>query len=174
MVRFCTTVLAVIVGSLAAQAQTAKISEPIFGIQYSPQVVHFDNAPQLIGQTCKDMRGKTLSVYASIRDHDIQYFIVQEPFGEFGVAIAIEHTRCAEIDLDRFLYEGIGAFAERGIAVRKDDNRRILESVSLNIVSEYSKAFGGRDKFLNALGTRADSLPDSILRTEIENITRNK
>jgi hypothetical protein len=160
--------------SLNVHAQTRNISEPIFGIQYNPTVVHFDKAPPLIGKACSDMRGKNVLVYAHLVDQDTQYFVVQEYLGEFGVGIAIQGAHCAEIDLDRFLYEGTDALSQQGVVVKKDDERRIMDNLAKDILTQYATAFGGRENFLRALGTRADDLPRSALRTELEQYRKAK
>jgi hypothetical protein len=160
--------VAIIYCPLFLYPQTTRVSEPIFGIQYDPAIVHFEKAPPLIGEACRDMRGKKVIVYAHLTYHDIQFFVVQEYLGEFGVAIAISNGHCAEIDSDRFLYDGPDALAEQGIDVEKDQEKQLMHSVAANILIQYSKAFGGKQKFLRALGTRADGLPQSTLRTELE------
>jgi hypothetical protein len=165
---------ALVTCSLNIHAQTTKVSEPIFGIQYNPTVVHFDKAPPLIDKTCNDMRGKNVVVYAHLVDQDTQYFVAQEYLGEFGVAIAIQGAHCAEIDLDRFLYEGTDAFSQRGVVVKKDEERRIMDNFAMNILTQYATAFGGRENFLKALGARADNLPRSALRTELEQYRKDK
>jgi hypothetical protein len=160
--------------SLNIHAQTTNVSEPIFGIQYNPTVVHFDKAPPLVGKTCNDMRGKNVFVYAHLVDQDTQYFVVQEYLGEFGVAIAIQGAHCTETDLDRFLYEGTNAFSRQGVVVKKDEERRIVDNFAMNILTQYATAFGGRENFLRALGARADDLPPSALRTELEQYRKDK
>jgi hypothetical protein len=166
--------LAAILGTPILNSQTTTVSEPVFGIQYNPAIVHFEKAPPLIGEACKDMRGKKLYVYAHLTDHETQYFIVQEYLGEFGVAVAIRGMQCAEIDSDRFLYEGIGALAEQGITAKKDEEKRIMDGIAANILTGYSKAFGGEQKLLAAIGARADNLPPSALRTELEQYKKAK
>src|SRR5690242_19392310 len=146
MHRLIATVVAVLAAnSLVGHAQKARVSEPVFGIQYNPKLVHFDKASPLIAEVCKDMHGKDLVMYAHFTDRNTQYFIVQEDLGEFGVAIAIRGMRCAEIDSDRFLYEGTDALANQGIAVIKREEMRILDGIALDIFNRYSKAFGGRE-----------------------------
>ncbi len=154
--------------SLAGYAQTARNSDPVFGIQYNPKLVHFDKAPPLIAEACKDMQGKDLVMFAHFTDRNTQYFIVQEDLGEFGVAVAIRGKHCTEIDSDRFLYEGTDALANQGIAVRKREGTRVLDGIALDIVNRYSKAFGGREKLLNALGPRANIMPNSAFRTDFK------
>jgi hypothetical protein len=173
-VCFIIAAVALSSSSLVARAQTTRVSEPVFGIQYNPKIVHFDKAPPLIGETCRDMRAKDLIVYAQLVNQHTRYFIVQEYLGEFGVAIAIRGTHCAEIDLDRFLYEGTDALAAQGVVVGENEKAGLMDNLAVEILTDYSKAFGGKDKFLSALGTRADNLPNCALRTELERFRKSR
>lgn len=174
MLKYLVSGLVMALSGLTAYAQTTRVSEPVFGIQYNPMVVRFERAPALIASKCGDMRKKNLIMYAHLTYQKTQYFIVQEYLSEFGVAIAIRDAHCAEIDSDRFLYEGASAFAEQGVVVNKDQEAQLMNNIAIAILNEYSRAFGGKDKFLNALGARADNLPNSALRSELERYRRNQ
>ena len=167
-------IVMILMNSILLDSQSAKVGEPIFGIEYNPHSVHFDRAPALIGNSCKDMRGKALVVYAHLTSEDSRYFIVQEHRGEFGVAVRIRGTNCAEVDSDRFLYEGPRSFSDQGGSISKQQNQVIMNEMADGILDQYAKAFGGKKKFLAALGTNADHLPDSPLRTKLTEFKRHE
>jgi len=148
-------------------AAPMRVMEPVFGIEYDPAKVHFEKAPLLIGNVCADMRGKDLQVYARLKEGNALYFIAMEHGAEFGVAIIIRGNRCGEVDSDRFLYEGPRSFSDQGFDITKDDNRKIMNDMAASILAEYSKVFGGKKEFLDALGANAN-MPDSPLRTQLK------
>jgi hypothetical protein len=167
-------IVIVSMSSLLLNSQLARVAEPIFGIEYNPHSVHFDRAPALIGNRCKDMRGRALVVYAHLISDDNRYFIVQEHGGEFGVAVRIRGTNCAEVDSDRFLYEGPKSFSDQGDSISSQQNQDLMNKMADGILDQYAKAFGGKKRFLAALGSNADHIPDSPLRTKLTEFKRHE
>ena len=99
----------VLAGSIMASAQAKHpMFDPLFAIGYDPQQVHFELAPAVISESCKDLRGRKLWVYAESSSGDTKYFIVSgfivnHPDGpgqgsispdEDGVAVAIRGAKC--------------------------------------------------------------------------------
>lgn len=86
--------------------------DPLFAISYDPQQVRFELAPASIGESCKDLTGRKLWVYAEWSSGETKYFIVSgfivnHPDGpgkgsispdEDGVAVAIRGSKCTTDD----------------------------------------------------------------------------
>jgi len=82
--------------------------DPLFGITYDLNRIHFERAPASIGQLCSDLRGRKLWVYAEWSIDKTKYFIVSgyivnHPDGpgkgdispdEDGVAVALQGSQC--------------------------------------------------------------------------------
>lgn len=103
----------VLVGSMTAVAQSKHpMFDPLFAISYDPQRVDFELAPASIGESCHDLRGRKLWVYAEWSSGETKYFIVSgfivnHPDGpgqgsispdEDGVAVAIRGAKCTTDD----------------------------------------------------------------------------
>jgi hypothetical protein len=103
----------VLAGSVMSVAQSKPpMFDPLFAISYDPQQVHFEPAPASIGESCKDLTGRKLWVYAEWSSGETKYFIVSgfivnHPDGpgkgtispdEDGVAVAIRGSKCTTDD----------------------------------------------------------------------------
>src|SRR5258707_1362169 len=87
------------------------MADPLFGITYNPQEVHFEEAPASVSQLCRMLRGRKLWVYARSKRAGSEYFIVSglariRPDGpgpshyeaDFGTAVRILSRRCTTDD----------------------------------------------------------------------------
>lgn len=199
----------ILVGSMTAVAQSRHpMFDPLFAISYDPQRVHFDLAPASISESCKDLRGRKLWVYAEWNSDETKYFIVSgfivnHPDGpgkgdispdEDGVAVALRGSQCTIDDAawtmsgqvdnaqktklpDAFQESLPGHGAPRicdkygtcHYAVRSRQAEAILRGLASDALERFSKAFGGKQAFLNLL-QKSGSHPDlsPVLRSRLD------
>jgi hypothetical protein len=137
------------------------MDDPLFGISYDPQKVHFEEAPALISKVCPSLRGRKLWVYARSKAADTEYFIVSgyvkfRPDGpgpagiepDFGVAISLRGTSCTTDQAEYFLRGEINP-ARRATPIKVSED--ILNAIVADALNRYSKAFGGKTNFLELL-----------------------
>lgn len=150
----------VVVACASAGAQSRDVMyDPLFGIGYYPQTVHFDPMPPLIEKACPRLRN-TYSrawVYAHLKTADGEYFIVSgflkryvngratEGDQDFGLAIAITPSKCIDDPSEYFLRQGINtANGATPIIVSES----VLRGISEHALNHYAKAFNGKKNFL--------------------------
>jgi len=113
-VRDVLTIGLVLAASITAVAQAKRppMFDPFFAISYEPERVHFESAPAAITESCHDLRGRKLWVYAEWSSGDTKYFIVSgyivnHPDGpgqgsispdEDGVSVALHGSKCTTDD----------------------------------------------------------------------------
>jgi hypothetical protein len=157
--------------SIATCATGAQIRDPIFGIAYDPNTVHFEVAPAAISRACPDLRTPAskgdLRVYAHFRNGNTDYYIVQGTFDDFGTAVAIRGSQCTEVDSDRFLVEGVSTLTGEREGISVADNQRIMDGIASDILVRYSKALGGKGHLLKAVENSYDGMPP-VLRRSLE------
>jgi hypothetical protein len=137
-----------------------KMLDPLFGIPYNPQQVHFDLAPEEISKLCPDYRGKRMWVYAHAQKGDTENFIVSfftkfYPDGDGpasiapdpGTAIALHGRECRDDQSQWVMLGKVNPANSKPIVV--DD--AILDGLARDALGRYTKAFGGKQKFLDAL-----------------------
>jgi len=162
-------VFAVVLGVFLAagnnQVARAKrtMADPLFGIFYNVDEVHFEDAPAEVGQTCKELRGRKMWMYAELKTPDAEYYIVSgfltvrpdhpevgapkfEPDG--GVAVELAGNTCRVAPADSFMWDDAGGGSKApSITVTKP----ILEGLVTDALNRYTAAFGGKSSFLRAL-----------------------
>jgi hypothetical protein len=157
--------IAACVSFLVTLSSAARLRDPIFGIQYESQNVHFEVAPAIINSQCRGLATygspAKLWVYAHLKRGDTEYFIVQARSSDFGTAIRLRTGRCTVVDSDRFLVEGPSTLEKQPTSIQ--DAAAIMTAIYKDIFQRYSRAFGGREKFLQALpAVNEEGLPPGL------------
>jgi hypothetical protein len=161
---------------LAAQ----EMGDPLFGIMYDPQKVHFENAPTSLRERCSALWGRDLWLYAEFKTGETEYFVLSgllqihpdgpatrpassEPDG--GIVAEIRGTTCKLTVPDVFMWEQIASAPE---LKPLDVTDAILNGLVSDALRRYEAAFGGKSNFLDAV--RMAGLPPAqlppVLRTK--------
>lgn len=95
-----------------------RMIDPIFGMSYNPNRVHFEDAPGRVVQSCSLAgRREPLWLFASYRTEEVEYYIVSGfmktyPDGpgaanveadEIGVVVAVDKGKCTHLTADNVL-----------------------------------------------------------------------
>lgn len=163
------------------EAQVPKlIDDPLFGISYDPQKVHFERVPPLLSQKCTSVRERYVVawVYGHFQAADAQYFLVSglmqsrdEETGALTVAqeegdgtvVALRSSKCLMDQADYFFSQGVNPAKDATpIMVPKS----VLRGVLQDAFKRYSNAFGGREKFVAKVKIGAIAVP--IVREQLE------
>jgi hypothetical protein len=155
-------VLALLVCNPSQTKSQQTIADPIFGITYDPQRVHFDAAPASIVALCRGLQSKKLWVYARWGASDTQYFVVSET--DFGIAVALHAGRCTEDQSEYFLRKEINT-AKGATPIEASDS--VLEGIAMNALERYSRAFGGKATFLKLLSPSDREALPPVLQKEL-------
>src|SRR5262249_21592490 len=137
-----------------------KMLDPLFGIAYDPQQIHFDLVPEAISKLCPGYRGKRMWVYAHFKKAETEYFIISffakyYPDGpgrasiaaDPGTAIALRGNECRDDQSDWVMLGQVNPGNKKPIIV----DEAILDGLASDALERYTKAFGGKEKFLAAL-----------------------
>ena len=153
----------------------ALMSDPVFGIIYDSQEVHFEYAPTLISQFCPSAQAKTFWVYARWKAGDLDFFILSNRDSELaGYAVVLRGKACSE---------GLPPWILTGDPLNRPGrgnesiffSETILRGLATDLLRRYAVAFGGKKSFLEAV--RKGGLPSAdlppVLRSEFEKFAKS-
>jgi hypothetical protein len=162
-------------GVMAQPQQT--MDDPLFGIEYDPQSVHFEEVPQSIHLLCPGLRDRKLWIYARWDTTDVQYFIVSgfmkfQPDGPgragtepaFGTAVSLRGGKCTEDQSEYFLRGEINP-AKNATPIKVPED--ILADIAMNALERYAKAFGGKANFLKHLSPSDKQALPPVLQKQL-------
>ena len=159
--------LALVVGGASPLPQA---SDPIFGLKYDSLVVKFEPAPAQLYTACKELMdarlGRKLWIFARTGNPNDQYVVVggyylkRDSNGHVvstmtdpvGALVRLKGDRCELIDPPRELFDYPEANA---IAIPT------LRELAKDAVCRYSRAFGSKTKFLEAMQRQRIRLDDA-------------
>ena len=80
-----------------------QLSDPVFGIKYNPDIIHFDIVPNDVKNICGGYNNRNWSLYSHFEFDDSNYYIVMGwdsyPLGDsFGTAVWIKNNKCREVE----------------------------------------------------------------------------
>lgn len=153
--------------------------DPIFGIKYDPQEVHFEAASKSAFRKCEEIKKRDLWIYAHWEDKGSKFYIVSgfltSPVGPqnsaarhleadvAGVVVAISNGVCAVGTPDMALR---GEFARTRNVTTVQLEQIAIDQLSTDAVRRYISAFGGKDRFLAVIrmtkGLNSAELPPAI------------
>lgn len=135
-----------------SQQGRTTMSDPVFGMVYDVNKVHFEQAPLRISQVCRDLRGEKPWVYAEWKQDDIEYFVLSSRRSEVsGESAVIRGNECA-VGLPEWVLSGNDPryrplkgkpFVAFGPSVAR--------GIASDLFKRYSAAFGGKRAFLDAV-----------------------
>jgi hypothetical protein len=154
------------------------MDDPLFGISYDPQRVHFEQAPRSIAELCPDLRNRKLWVFARWDSKDTQYFIVsgfirthsdgtnrQGSQPAFGTAVSLHGGMCTEDQSEYFLRGEVNP-AYGATPIRVTDV--ILREIARDVLQRYAKAFGSKAEFLKQLSSSDRRALPPVLQEQLD------
>jgi hypothetical protein len=179
-IRFILTlgISLVLVAGVRTRAQSHyMMSDPIFGISYDPQKVHFEPVASSIVEHCPELRDRYVGawVYGRSTAGDTQYLIISgflkdQDRGsgikdvDFGLAVQVRGTKCAVTHWEYFL-RGAAPTGEQP-RIRADES--LLKEIAADILRRYALAFGGKKEFLNHVTQEDMEAAPPVLRTQLK------
>jgi len=158
---------------LVAAGTNTKAVDPVFGLTYSPEKIHFESAPTDLLATCSELTNKRWSrrlwVYAEDRTPDGTFLVIGGFYGARppaparfetdpkGAVAKINATGCTLLGPAREVFQ----YPEGLISPP------VLKSLAVDLVRRYRTAFGGAEALQVALRTQHVQLTDprdAILR----------
>jgi hypothetical protein len=171
-------IFALWVGGETVTRSAQPMADPLFGISYNPQRVHFEEAPKSISVLCAGLRDRKLWVYARWDTPETQYFIVSgfmkfwpdgpgrpgtEP--DLGIAVALHAGGCTEDNPEWLLW---GDARPVGVPPPLTRSKDVLIGLVTDALERYAKAFGGKANFLKQLSPSDRSGLPPILQEQLE------
>jgi hypothetical protein len=159
-----------LISSCVGQVPTS-FSDPLFGVQYDTQRIHFESVPSAIMQHCSDLRQRYIRawIYGHTKTADTEYFIVSgfmryedETSGskkevvrdENGLIVAVHGGSCEASVQDGFYWDENPPI----LKLSKETKRELAR----DSVQRYVKAFGGKDAFLKRVGNVQEVAPELL------------
>ena len=176
MLSFC---LASTAGTRAERMMT----DPLFGISYDREAVHFESMPSQLTQTCPRLRGRYVAAwaYGHLKTPDSEYYLISglmefhaderggartvAPEEGGGLIVAVRSPECLVDQADYFLMQGVNpAKSATPILVPKSVLTRILQDA----FERYATAFGGKQAFLNRIKPIRPNALLPVVREQLE------
>ena len=133
----------------------ASMSDPIFGMRYNTQDVHFDYAPVKVSRFCGGFRGRRFWLYAYWKAGNREYFIVSDQVSEIsGSGVVLYEAQCITGLPDWLIY---GTMPPDGAAKLTKITEDVRHGLVKDLLRRYSAAFGGKKNFLRS--ESRDGLP---------------
>ncbi len=163
-------VLLLMTAPLSSQkkSQPRVMSEPVFGITYDPEKVHFDYAPSWLASRCHEKgANRKFWLYAYLKDGDTEYFVVSDRVSEeSGIGFVVRGQKCSD-GLPEWVLTGDAQYnGDKSIKF----SAVVLKAIAQDVFRRYTAAFDGKKNFLQKVHhdhfTTADLLPP--FRAEFE------
>ena len=159
-------ILCVILFSLAAGVKARPgnlMTDPLFGISYDRQTVHFERMPTLLMERCPRLQGRYVKAwaYGHLKTTDSEYFLVSglmeshadEPGGARtiapdeggGVVVELQGSECLVDQVEYFLTQHTNP-AKNATPVTVLP--AVLNGILQDAFKKYVVAFGGKQEFL--------------------------
>ncbi|MFZ0819009.1 MAG: hypothetical protein WAM91_03000 [Candidatus Acidiferrales bacterium] len=161
------------------------MTDPLFGIFYNPEKVHFEKMPPLLSERCPRLKDRYVAAweYGHFKTADSEYFLISglmefhedKPEGARtiapeeggGLVVALRSSGCLVDQADYFLTQGINpAKTATPITVPKS----VLAGMLQDAFRKYAIAFGGKQEFLKHVKPEA-ALP--IVQEQLETFEKN-
>jgi hypothetical protein len=159
---FRRSLCALLLGLIATAAASAQhmMSDPLFGISYDPQKIHFEKMPLRLTQVCGELRGRYVAAwsYGRFQDADGEYFLIsglmefhsEEPDGVTSIAPEEGEGLLVELSASRcYVNEANWSTPEE---VRKGATPppippAVMNGLLSDAFKKYTIAFGGKQEF---------------------------
>lgn len=158
------------------------MGDPLFGIEYDPQKVHFEAMPASMVTLCPELRARYTKawVFAHFSTGNGEYFLVsglmkmpsEEHRGSFslepdegGMAVGIQGATCVAEQSENFLWQQRNR-AQHGSRIVVAD--AVLNAIAEDALNRYAHAFGSKRDFLRSLTPEDRQFLSPPLRKQLE------
>ena len=162
----------------AAMAQPPS-SDPIFGMVYDAKSVHFEQAPASIIAQCetyKPLKNKPFWLFAHASVEGTDYYILSNRTTEdSGAGFIARGSQCVEWLPDSMMAgESSLPGDKNGLPKWAAMNEAVVKALSRDAFLRYTKAFGSKKSFLDAVqkGGLAPKEMPRVLREELAAFSR--
>lgn len=139
------------------------MSDPLFGILYNPQRVHFEKMPTDLTSRCPQLRGRYVAawVYGHLKTSDSEYFLISglmqfhdeetgratsiAPEEDGGLIVAINGSQC-RVDLDEYFFPQEINTAKKATPITASP--AVVDGILHDAFQKYVAAFGSKQAFL--------------------------
>lgn len=143
-------VSSLLTGACFAQSKVL-LADPIFGVNYDPPKVHFERAPAQVEKHCRDLRGERLWVYAHWQQSGIELFILSSLRSQpTGIGVVLQGANCTQI-VPAWILTGETRNWTAGGDPPLQLTAAILDSLTSDLLQRYATAFGGKQRFIDAV-----------------------
>lgn len=161
--------------------RTDILYDPLFGIEYRPCEIHFENAPDAVF-TCKDLKTRRgdLFLFGNVTKGKVQFYYVYgwvevdldgpnegvrhfEAESDSGIIVVVSPDGCREIGAG---YAWSPDKRERQMAEKYGITDAVVSALFSDAIEREVRAFGGKTEFLRmvaAAGVNESSLPPQLL-----------
>lgn len=161
------------------------MTDPLFGISYDRETIHFGRVPSRLTKSCQRLRGMYVDAwaYGHLQTADAEYFLISglmeshadEPGGARsiapdeggGVVVALRGSECLVDQVDYFLSQDINP-AKRATPVLVSAS--VLKAILQDAFKKYVVAFGGKQEFLKRVKRNA-ALP--VVQEQLATFEKN-
>lgn len=163
--------------------QTRTLSDPLFGINYSPAKVHFQEAPNIVYK-CKGLKKRhgDLFMFGVVHRKKVHFYYVYgweqveshdgvrhlEAEDNSGIFVVIGNNACLSIGAG---YAWSPLERDRQEAMKMGITKKVVAELLSDAVNREVVAFGGRDRFLRQLS--AINVDESTLPVQVQKKTVN-
>lgn len=167
---FCVPLLCLLAAGAASAQHTT--SDPLFGIQYDPQKVHFEKMPAHLTNACKELRTLYVAAwsYGHFQTADAEYFLIAGlvqfhdeetgratsigPEEDDGLLVELRGSRCRVGGANWSLPENVAEGATSPTVPLS-----VMNGILWDAFRKFTIAFGGKQRFLEQFkGIRRDAL----------------
>ena len=161
------------------------MADPLFGISYDRETVHFGRMPSRLTESCPRLRGRYVDAwaYGHLQTPDAEYFLISglmeshadEPGGARtiapdeggGVVVALRGSDCLVDQVEYFLTQHINpAKSATPVIVPAS----VLNGILQDAFKKYLVAFGGKQEFLKRVKRNA-ALP--VVQEQLETFEKS-
>lgn len=146
----------------AQAAAPGRIDDPVFGLSYSIQRVHFESAPPALANACREVLtnanwDRRLFIYAHNDSSGTEYYVlggyyVRRNGANTGTStVFLSDPKGALVRLQGGHCSPLGPARESFDSRPQEITSEQLDLLAADAVQRYRKAFGGAQKFKSAL-----------------------
>jgi len=176
-------------GMVLGQTQKQKpMTDPLFGISYDRQRVHFERMPSLLEKNCTRLHDRYVAAwaYGYLKTPDSEYFLISglmksqedEPRGARtiapdeggGLVVALQGSKCLVDQTEYFLTQGTNP-AKKATPIMVP--REVLTGILQDALKKYEIAFGGKEEFLKRVKPIKPNALLPIIREQLEKFEKD-
>jgi hypothetical protein len=179
--KFISAILLGLATTVTLAEPLPKMEDPLFGIVYDPQQIHFDAVPVSLMKRCPDLRHQYVEawIFGHLKTADSEYFLISglvqyhdqvtgapteiAPDETDGLVAALRDSKCLVDQADYFLSQQVNP-ARNATPIMVP--RSVVSGILQDAFRRDARAFGGKQRFLEKVNRNAIGPP--IVLEELE------